>query len=84
MGYGRHKSCARHVSVYEVMARKKARVSWGGPGYGGPSEYVYFEEDEINIFRNDEQFRISLVEKYYPSYRGRVTNACVGGNIEDA
>lgn len=81
---GRHKSCARHVSVYEVMARKKARVSWGGPGYGGPSEYVYFEEDEINIFRNDEQFRISLVEKYYPSYRGRVTNACVGGNIEDA
>ena len=44
------------------MARKKARVSWGGPGYGGPSEYVYFEEDEINIFRNDEQFRISLVE----------------------
>ena len=72
-----------HISV-ESMSRKKARVNWCGPGYGGSSEYVYFEEDEINLFRNDEQFRISLVEKYYPRFRGKVTSAQVGGDIVDA
>ena len=66
------------------MARKKCKVSWYGPGYGGPNEYVYFEEDEIGIFNTDESFRISLVEKYYPNYRGRVTNAYKSGDIENA
>ena len=50
------------------MARKKCRVSWSGYGYTGPNDYVYFEEDEMKIFREDKYFRISLVEKYYPSY----------------
>lgn len=66
------------------MARKKCRVSWSGYGYGGPNDYVYFDEDEIGIFQKDESFRISLVEKYYPSFRGRVTSANVSGYIENA
>lgn len=66
------------------MSRKKCKVNWCGPGYGGPDEFVYFDEDEVNIFNTDERFRISLVEKYYPNYRGRVTNAYKHGSIEDA
>lgn len=66
------------------MARKKCNVLWQGYGYGGPNGYVYFEEDEVDIFNSDESFRISLVEKYYPNYRGRVTNAYKHGSIENA
>ena len=66
------------------MARKKAHVNWNGPGYTGPNGYVYFEEDEINIFKNDEHFRLSLVEKYFPQYRGKVTKVYVTGSVEDA
>lgn len=66
------------------MARKKCKVCWDGPGYGGPLNYVYFDEDEIDIFRDDEDFRISLVEKYYPGYRGRVSHAYINGYIENA
>lgn len=65
------------------MSRKKCAVKWDGPGYGA-ANYVYFEEDEINIFRDDEYFRISLVEKYYPGYRGRVSHAYINGYIENA
>ena len=66
------------------MARKKCRVSWSGNGYTGPSDYVYFEEDEMKIFKEDKYFRISLVEKYYPRYKGRVTEAYISGSIENA
>ena len=78
------KSCARHESAYFVMARKKCRVSWSGNGYTGPNDYVYFEEDEMKIFKEDKYFRISLVEKYYPRYKGRVTEAYISGSIENA
>lgn len=66
------------------MARKKCEVAWSGAQYTGPVGYVYFEEDEINSFKNSESFRISLVEKYYPKYQGRVTHARVSGSIKDA
>lgn len=79
---GLERSCARHKSVHNGMSRKKANVDFCGPGYGS-SGYVYFDEDELEIFRTDEPFRISLVEKYYPNFRGRVTNAYIS-SIEDA
>lgn len=66
------------------MARKKCKVTWSGAGWTGPEGYVYFEEDEINAFKSNMNFRNSLIEKYFPKYQGRVISSRVFGSIENA
>ena len=65
------------------MARKKVWVAFSG--YGSASNgYVYFEEDEERLLRENQAFLISLVEKYNPSYAGKVTSANISGYVEEA
>lgn len=48
-----------------------------GAGSSSGNTYVYCEEDELELLKNNENFRKSLVEKYCPQYAGKVYMATV-------
>ena len=67
--------CPTHTREL-VMARYKINMYFGAGSSSG-NTYVYCEEDELDLLKNNENFRKSLVEKYCPQYAGKVYMATV-------
>lgn len=60
------------------MARIKVTLNYTCLGAQGTAT-VYANDDEENLIRTNEKFRIQLVEKYNPRLAGKVLNAYLSG-----